>query len=155
MTIIKEARDLSTFKVKELVESLRTYEISLYRHEEKELKRKEEKGVALKTDIEEKSDKNSEDVESELSNHEMAFLARKFRNFTRNKNYFPKKRKSNRKESSKEVRKKGEKNVLMCLSVINYCILDLNVLISLKSIKKKKAFMAVWDDNEYSSSEDE
>ena len=62
-----------------------TYEINPYQYGEEELKKKKEKGVTLKADIEGKSDKNSEGVDSELSDHEMAFLARKFRNFIRNK----------------------------------------------------------------------
>ena len=82
---IQEARDLSILKVEALVGSVMTYEISLYQHEEKELKKKKEKGIALKADIEGESDKNNEDVESELSDFEMAFLARKFRNFMKKK----------------------------------------------------------------------
>ena len=81
VTAIQEARDLSILKVEELVGSLMTYEISLYQDEEEELKKKRKKEVALKANIEEESDKNNEDVESDLSNLEMAFLARKFRNF--------------------------------------------------------------------------
>ena len=79
-----------------------TYEISLCQHEEEESKKKKEKRIALKADIEGESDRNYEDVESELSDHEMAFLARRFKKFMRSKKYFPKKRKINRKESSKE-----------------------------------------------------
>ena len=89
-----------------------TYEISLY--EEEELKKKKEKRVAFKVDIEEESDKNSEGVESDLSDHEMAFLSRKFWNIMRNKKYFPRKRKSNRKQSSKELEKEGERKMPMC-----------------------------------------
>ena len=85
MTAIQEARDLSILKVKEFVGSLMTYEISLYQHKEEELKKKKEKGIALKADIEEKSDKNNEDVESDLSDLEVAFLARKLRNFIKKK----------------------------------------------------------------------
>ena len=91
-----------------------TYEISIYQHEEEELKKKKEKGIALKTDIEGESDKNNEDIASELSDFEMAFLARKFRNFMKNKRYFPRKRNTNRKESNKEVEKEGEKKVPTC-----------------------------------------
>ena len=40
VTAIQEARDLSILKVEELVGSLMTYEISLYQHEEEELKKK-------------------------------------------------------------------------------------------------------------------
>ena len=58
-----------------------TYETSLYQHEEEKLKKKKEKWIALKADIEEKSDKNNEDVESELSDHEITILVKKFRNF--------------------------------------------------------------------------
>ena len=67
VTSIQEARDLSILKVEELVGSLMTYKISLYQHEEEELRKKKEKGVAFKPDIEGESDKNSEGVESELS----------------------------------------------------------------------------------------
>ena len=85
VTAIQQARDLSTLKVEELIGSLITYEINLYQHEKEELKKKKEKGVAFKADIEGASDKNSESVESELSDHEMAFLAKKFRSFMRSK----------------------------------------------------------------------
>ena len=107
---IQEARDLSVLKVEELIGSLMTYEIGLNQYEEKEvLKKKKEKGIALKADIKEESDRNNEDVESKLSDFEMAFLARKFRNFMKNRRHFPRKRNTNRKESSKEVEKEGEK----------------------------------------------
>ena len=91
-----------------------TYEISLYQHDEKELKKKKKKGIALKADIEGESDKNNENVESDISDFEMAFLAKKFRNFMKNKRHFLRKRKTNRKESSKEIEKEGEKRVPMC-----------------------------------------
>ena len=74
VTEIQEARDLSILKVEELVGSLMTYEISLYQHEEEELKKKE-KRIALKADIEGESDKDNEEVESDLSDLEVAFLA--------------------------------------------------------------------------------
>ena len=79
-----------------------TYEITLYQHEEEELKKKKEKGVALKADIERESDRNSE---SELSDHEMAFLLRRFRKFIKSRNYFSRRRKTDRKESSNVLRK--------------------------------------------------
>ena len=133
-----------------------TYEISLYQHEEEELKKKKEKGVAFKADIEGESDKNSEDVESELSDHEMAFLARKFKKFMRSKNYFPRRKKIDRNESNKELGKEEEKKVPMCF--------ECNKSGHYKSEcphlykehkKKKKAFMTAWGDSESSSSEDE
>ena len=89
VTVPQEARDLSILKVEELVRTLMTYEISLYQHEEEEFKKKKEKGIALKVDIEGESDRNSE---SELSDHEMAFLARRFRKFMKSRNYFPRRR---------------------------------------------------------------
>ena len=52
VTAIQEARDLSTLKVEELVGSLMTYEIGLNQHEEEELKKKKEKGIALKANVE-------------------------------------------------------------------------------------------------------
>ena len=103
VTAIQEARDLSTLKVEELIGSLMTYEINLYHLEKEELKKKKEKGVALNADIEGESDRNSE---SELSDHEMAFPAKKFKKFMRSKNYFSRRRKSDRKESSKGIRKR-------------------------------------------------
>ena len=87
-----------------------THEISLYQHMKEELKKKKEKGVAFKADIEGESDKNNEDVESELSDHEMAFLVRKFRNFMRKRKNFSRKKNTNRKEMSMEI----EKKILMC-----------------------------------------
>ena len=60
VTAIQEARDQSTLKVEELIGSLITYGINLYQHEKEELKKKKEKGVALKDDIEGGSDRNSE-----------------------------------------------------------------------------------------------
>ena len=75
----------STLKVEELVGSLMTYEIGLNQHEEEELKKKKEKEIALKADVEGESDKDSEKIESDLSDLEVAFLARKFRSFMRKK----------------------------------------------------------------------
>ena len=43
VTATQEARDLSILKIEELVRSFMTYEISLYQHEEEELKKKERK----------------------------------------------------------------------------------------------------------------
>ena len=114
ITAIQEARVLSILKVEELVRSLMTYEISLCQHEEEESKKTKEKGIALKADIEGESNRNYEDVESELSDFEIAFVAKKFRNFMKNKRNFPKKKNTNRKGSSKEVEKEGEKKVPMC-----------------------------------------
>ena len=125
-----------------------TYEISLYQYEEEELKKKKEKGVAFKTAIEGESDKNSEGVESELSDHEMAFLARKFRNFMRSKKYFPRKRKTNRKESSKELEKEGERKVPICFEYNKLGHLRSECPHLSKEYKKeKKAFMASWSDS--------
>ena len=133
-----------------------TYEINLYQHEEEELKKKKEKGIAFKVDIEGESNKNSEGVKSELSDHEMAFLAKKFRNFMRSKKYFPRKRKSNRKESSKEVRKEEEKNMPMCFECNKSGHYRSECPhLTKEHKKKKKAFMAVWGYSQYSSYENE
>ena len=85
VTGIQEARELSILRVEELVGSLMTYEIGLNQHEEEELKKKKEKGIALKADVEGKSDKDIKEVESDLSDLEVAFLARKFRSFMKKK----------------------------------------------------------------------
>ena len=83
-----------------------TYKISLYQHKEEELKKKKEKGTALKVDVEGESDKDSEEVESDLSDLEVAFLAKKFRSFMRKKKNFSRKENINRKEIEKKIEKK-------------------------------------------------
>ena len=139
---IQEARDLSILKVEELVRSLMTYEISLYQHEEEELKKKKKKEVALKVDIEGKSDKNNENVESDFSDFKMSFLARKFRNFIKKKRYFPRKKNTNRKETSKKVEKE-EKRVPMCFEYNKSGYFKYGYPQLSKDYKKKKrAFMA-------------
>ena len=106
------------------------------------MKKKKEKGVAFKADIEGASDKNSESVESELSDHEVALLARKFRNFMKNKRYFPRKRNTKRKESSKEVGKEAEKKVLICFEYNKSGYLRSECPhLSKEYKKKKKAFL--------------
>ena len=110
VTAIQEARDLSTLKVEELVGSLMTYEIGLNQHEEEELKKKKEKGIALKADVEGESDKDSEEVESDLSDLEVAFLARMFRSFMKKEKKNFRKKNINR----KEIEKKIEKKMSMC-----------------------------------------
>ena len=62
VTAIQKARDLSILKVKELVVSLMTYELGLNEYEKEELKKKKEKGIALKANIEEKSDEDGEEL---------------------------------------------------------------------------------------------
>ena len=133
-----------------------TYEISLCQHEEEELKKKKEKGIALKVDIKGEIDKNNEDVESELSDFEMAFLVRKFRNFIKKKRYFPRKRNTKKKEISKEVGKEGEKRVSMCYECnkLGYFKSECPQ-ISKEYRRKKKVFMAAWGDSKDSSSKDE
>ena len=107
MTAIQEARDLSMLKVEELIGSLMTYEIGLNQHEEEEeLKKKKEKEITLKADVEGESNKESEKVESDMSDLEEAVLAMKFRNFMRKKRNFPSKKNINRKEIGKEIEKK-------------------------------------------------
>ena len=88
MTAIQEARDLSTLKVEELIGSLMTYEIGLNQHEVKESKKKKEKGITLKADIKEESNKDNKELESDMSDLEVAFLVRKFINFMRKKKSF-------------------------------------------------------------------
>ena len=83
-----------------------TYEIGLNQHEEKESRKKKEKGIALKADIEGEHDKDCGESESDMSDLEVAFLARKFRSFMRRKKKFPRKKNINRKEITKEVKKK-------------------------------------------------
>ena len=61
-----------------------TYEINLHQHEKEELKKKKDRGVDLKADVEGESDRNSE---SDLSDQEIAFLARRFRKYIKNKNF--------------------------------------------------------------------
>ena len=75
-------------KVKELVGSLTIYEIGLKQQEKEELKRKKEKGIALKADVKKERNKDSEEVESDLSDLEVAFLARKFKFYEKEKKLF-------------------------------------------------------------------
>ena len=75
------------------------------------MKKKKDRGVALKADVEGESDRNSE---SELSDQEMDFLARRFRKYMKSKNYLPRRRKTVRKKSSKELGREGRKKVPIC-----------------------------------------
>ena len=108
---ILEAKDLSSLKVEELIGSLMTHEISLSQHIEKEVRRNKEKGIALNANIEGESDR--EKVESDLSELELAFLARKFRKFMQRKKFLHRKKNALRKEVTKEV----EKNCPFAMSV--------------------------------------
>ena len=150
VTAILEAKDLSSLKVEELIGSLMTHAISLSQHIEEEVRRKKKKGIALNANIEGESDR--EKVESDLSESEVAFLARKFRKFMQRKKFFPKKKNALRKEVTKEVEKK--------LSICYECNKIGHLKIECPHLpkdarKKKKAFMAAWGDSEDSSFEDE
>ena len=63
-------------------------------------------------------------MESDLSDLEVAFLERKFKSFMRKKRNFSRKKNINRKEIRKEI----EKKMPMYIDVINWDILEPNVL---------------------------
>ena len=118
----------------------------------KSWKRRKKKGITLKADIEEESDKDNEKVESDLSDLEVAFLAKKFRNFTRKKRNFPRKNNTNKKETSKEI----EKKMPMCFECNKLGHLRAECPQPSKEHKrKKKALMVAWGDSEDSSLDDE
>ena len=130
-----------------------TYEICLNQHEEgEERKRKKEKEIALKANIEEESDTDNEKVEGDLSDLEVAFLNKKFRNFMRKKRNSPRKKNTNRKEMSKKMKKK----ITMCFESNKLGHLGAECPQPSKEHKrKKKALMAAWGDSKDSSSDDE
>ena len=129
-----------------------TYEIGLNQHEEEELKKKKEKGIALKADVEGESYKDSEEVESDLSDLEVAFLARMFRSFMRQKKNFLRKKNINRNEIEKEIVKK----MPICYECNKLGHLRAECHQPSKEHKrKKKALMVAQDDSESSSSDDE
>ena len=129
-----------------------TYEIGFNQHEKKDLKKKREKGIALKVDVEKESDMDSEEVESDLSDLEVAFLTRNFRSFMKKKRNFPRKKNINRKEIEKEI----EKKIPMCYECNKLEHLRAECPQPSKEYKrKKKALMMAWNDSEESSSDDE
>ena len=114
-----------------------THEISLSQHIEEEVRRKKKKGIALNANIEGESDR--EKVESDLSESEVAFLARKFKKIMQRKKFLPRKKNALRKEVTKEV----EKKLPICYECNKIGHLKIECPHLPKDArKKKKAFMA-------------
>ena len=87
-----------------------------------------------------------------MSDLEVAFLARKFRNFMRKKRKFFRKKNINRKEISKKI----EKKMPMCFECNKLGHLRVEYpQLSKEHKRKKKALMAAWSDSKDSSLDDE
>ena len=81
MTVIQEAKDLNLLSIKELLDSLMTYELMMKQNIEEEAKKR--KTISLKSIA--KEDDKSEDSEEGNEDKEIALLTRKFKRFMRKK----------------------------------------------------------------------
>ncbi|GAV71273.1 zf-CCHC domain-containing protein/DUF4219 domain-containing protein/UBN2 domain-containing protein [Cephalotus follicularis] len=141
VTVIEEAKDLSTLPLEQLLGSLMTHETTMKSHEHVETKKK--KPIALKS--------SKENSESD-GDGDMALITSQFKKFLKSqkgkkvfKKKFPQDEESSKKEEPTcyECKKPGHfKN-------------DCPNLKKKEKFKKKKAFVATWDDSDLSISEEE
>ena len=145
-----EAQDFTTYTLDSLMGSLATYEINLegLKVEEEEVKKKRDKGIALKTTTQEESnDESSED--------DVALLARKFNKFL---NF---KRKSGKK-FNKTAKDDSSKCNIICYNckkpgrIMADCPNKVEEKKEKREIRfKKKAMVASWGSSDEDSSSDE
>ncbi|KAH9769126.1 hypothetical protein KPL71_011880 [Citrus sinensis] len=135
-TAIEEAKDLNILHIDDLIGSLISYEEDMTTERGNEEKKK---SIALK------SSKHESDKESELDEEEMDMLARRFRKLFK---------KSGERRNFRDLKNRKEKNeVIKCYEckkpgrIRTECPL-LNKL-------KKKAMVAIWDDSNEETSDDE
>ncbi|GAV73883.1 LOW QUALITY PROTEIN: zf-CCHC domain-containing protein/UBN2 domain-containing protein, partial [Cephalotus follicularis] len=129
VTAIEEAKDLKTFPLEDLLDSLMTHELSIIKKDNEEEKEKEKKIVALKSSA-------NEEIEGD-SDQEMALITRRFKKFL-----------------ASEPSKIEEIICYECNKPGHYKS-DCPRLKKKEQVKKKKAMIATWEDSDDSSSEEE
>ena len=134
-TVIEEVKDLNVLPIDDLIGSLISYEEDLAAekgHEEKK------KNIALK------ASKHESDEESEMDDEELVMLARRFRKFYK---------KNNEQRKFRGYKNKKEKNE----TIIYYeCKKSGHIRpeCPLLNKHKKKAMVAIWDDSDEETSDD-
>ena len=150
VTSIQEAKDLNTLPLEELLGSLMTHELMVQQKSEEESKRK--KTIALKATFENEEDSGSEEGKSD---NELALLTRKFKKFLKRRgppkenSFF---RKNQPKGKEREEKKEAAKVCYNCKKSRHF---RFECPSSRKEPKKKKAYVATWDDCDSSSDEEE
>ncbi|GAV62025.1 zf-CCHC domain-containing protein/DUF4219 domain-containing protein/UBN2 domain-containing protein [Cephalotus follicularis] len=146
VTAIEEEKDLNTLPLEELLGSLMTHEMTIKNHEDDEEQDKNKKKViAFKSSTVDSSEEESDD--------EMALITRRFKTFLAKKKFGSK----NLKKStlSKSETKKEEIICFECNKSGHYKSECPRLKKAKETIKKKRAMLATWLDNDESSSEEE
>ena len=151
VTAIQEAKDLNTLSLEELLGSLMTHELMIQQKSEEESKMK--KTIALKAISEDEDEESGNEGESD---NEVALLTRKFRRFLRRRGPPSKGKSLFKRNQPRDKEKEEEKEVAkVCYNCKKPGHFNFECPSSRREPKKKKAYVATWDDYDSSSDKEE
>jgi cell division protein FtsB/Arc/MetJ-type ribon-helix-helix transcriptional regulator len=149
-TAIKEAKNLNTLPLDELLGSLMSYEVERESFEQEKKEEKSKKNLALKASLSSSEEESDEDAE-------FAMLARKFRRFYKKREGSFSKKPITSEKGKKILNKTDNFTCFGCKKPghmkIDCPLLKKNASTS-KDKRKKKAMVATWSDCEISDDED-
>ena len=152
MTTIQEAKDLSTLPLKELLGSLMIHELMMQQKSKDKSKRK--KVIALKaTPAEKEDDEDSGSGEGE-SDNELVLPTKKFRRFLKRRGPSKGKPFFKKNESREKEKVKKKENTKICYKCKKLGYFRTEFFLEKKELKRKKAFVATWDECGNSSEEE-